>query len=43
MAEVAGQVEAAGRPFAVVDADGRPIGKLTREAVIAVLVGRESR
>ncbi len=43
VAEVAAEVETADRPFAVVDAAGRPIGKLTREAVIAVLVGREVR
>ncbi len=41
VAEVAAAVETADRPFAVVDAAGRSIGKLTREAEIAVLDGRE--
>jgi glycine betaine/proline transport system ATP-binding protein len=40
VAEIAAEVEAADRPFAVVDAGGHLIGELTREAVIAVLVGR---
>jgi len=42
VAEVAADVEAAGRPFAVVDAGGTVIGELTREAVVAVLIGRDS-
>ena len=41
IAEVAAEIEAAERPFAVVNGDGRVIGALTREAVLAVLVGRE--
>ena len=40
IAEVAAEVEAAERPFAVTDGAGRVIGELSREAVIAVLVGR---
>ena len=42
VAEFAARVESADQPFAVVDGQGRAIGRLTREAVIAVLVGRES-
>ncbi|GAB4383228.1 quaternary amine ABC transporter ATP-binding protein [Albidovulum sp.] len=37
---VAEQVVGADRPFAVADAAGRVIGQITREAVIAVLIGR---
>ncbi|MEK0085763.1 quaternary amine ABC transporter ATP-binding protein [Benzoatithermus flavus] len=42
IADVAAAVEAAGRPFAVVE-DGTLLGVLDREAVVAVLVGREPR
>ena len=41
VAEVASDVEAAEKPFAVVDDDGRVLGALTRETVVAVLVGRD--
>jgi glycine betaine/proline transport system ATP-binding protein len=41
IAEVAAQVERDDRPFAVVDADDRVIGTLDRQAVVAVLVGRD--
>jgi len=37
---VADRVEAAARPFAVVDGDGRIIGSLDRRAVIDTLIGR---
>ncbi len=42
IAEIAAEVEAADKPFAVVDDEGRRIGALTREAVVAVLVGRSA-
>ena len=42
IAEVAADVEAADRPFAVVDGGGQVIGRLSRDAVIGVLVGREN-
>ncbi len=41
IAEVASEVEAATRPFAVIDGAGRVIGELTRESVISILVGRD--
>ena len=41
VAEVAAEVEASDQPFAVLDGEGRVIGALTREAVVALLVGRE--
>lgn len=37
---IAERVEAASLPFAVTDATGRPVGHVTRQAVIDVLVGR---
>lgn len=40
IAEVAAAVEAAELPFAVIE-DGKPIGELNRDAVVAVLVGRD--
>ena len=40
IADVADEVEAADKPYAVVDGEGRRIGLLTREAVVDVLVGR---
>jgi glycine betaine/proline transport system ATP-binding protein len=43
IAAIAERVEAAGRPFAVTDAEGRPIGRLDRQRVIDVLVGRGVR
>ena len=39
---VADRVEAADRPFAVVDGDGAVVGSLDRRAVIDTLIGRES-
>ena len=41
IAEVAAAVEAADRPFAVIE-NGRPVGELTRDAVVSVLVGRDA-
>jgi glycine betaine/proline transport system ATP-binding protein len=41
IAEIAARVEAAERPFAVVDEAGRVIGEVGRKAVISVLVGRD--
>ncbi len=41
--EVASDIEAADKPWAVVDSAGRIVGQVTRDAVIAVLVGREAR
>jgi glycine betaine/proline transport system ATP-binding protein len=43
IAEIAAQVEASERPFAVVDGAGQVVGELGRDEVIAVLVGRERR
>jgi glycine betaine/proline transport system ATP-binding protein len=40
VADVAAEVEAADKPFAVVN-DGEVVGQLTRQAVIDVLVGRD--
>jgi glycine betaine/proline transport system ATP-binding protein len=40
VADVAGQVEGANKPFAVVN-DGTVVGQVTRQAVIDVLVGRD--
>ena len=40
IADIAAEVEASDKPFAVVDAEGQRIGALTREAVVSVLVGR---
>ncbi len=41
--EVAADIEAADKPWAVVDSAGRIVGQVTRDAVIAVLVGRGAR
>ena len=35
----AAEIEAADKPFAVIDGEGRVIGEVTREAVLAVLLG----
>ncbi|MGF1609214.1 MAG: glycine betaine/L-proline ABC transporter ATP-binding protein [Kiloniellales bacterium] len=43
IAEIAAEVEAAERPFAVVDGAGERVGEIGRDDVIAVLVGRERR
>jgi glycine betaine/proline transport system ATP-binding protein len=40
---VAADIEAAGKPWAVVDGAGKIVGQVTRDAVIAVLVGRGAR
>ena len=40
---VAADIEAADKPWAVVDSAGRIVGQVTRDAVIAVLVGRGAR
>ena len=42
IAAIAAQVEAADLPFAVVGPDGAVVGRIDRETVIAVLVGRDS-
>ncbi len=41
IADIAAQVEAADKPFAVVNGEGEIIGQITRQAVIDVLVGRD--
>ena len=41
--EVAAEIEAADKPYAVVNGTGEIVGQVTRDAVIAVLVGREAR
>ncbi len=41
IADVADQVERADKPFTVTDSEGNPVGLLTREVVMDVLVGRE--
>jgi glycine betaine/proline transport system ATP-binding protein len=40
IADIADRVEAADRPFAVLGADGQPVGLIGRQAVVDVLVGR---
>ncbi len=42
VADIAARVEAADRPYAVVDDSGEVVGRITRQAVIDVLVGRDS-
>ena len=42
IADIASRIEAADRPFAVVDEAGQVLGEVDREAVVSVLVGRES-
>jgi glycine betaine/proline transport system ATP-binding protein len=42
IAEIAARVEAAERPFAVVDEAGRVIGEVGRDVVISILVGRDA-
>ena len=42
VADIASQVEAADKPFAVVNGTGEVVGRITRQAVIDVLVGRDS-
>jgi len=41
VAAIASRVVAADHPFAVVEADGRVVGRVTPEAVLAVVVGNE--
>ena len=41
VAGIAAQVEAADKPYAVVNGSGEIVGRITREAVIGVLVGRD--
>ena len=43
VSEVAIEVDAADRPFAVRGDDGRLIGELMRNDLIAVLIGRDRR
>jgi len=42
VADFAAELEGAAKPFAVLDGEGRVIGEVSREAVVAVLVGREA-
>lgn len=42
VADIAAEVEAADKPFAVVDGTGKVVGQITRQAVIDVLVGRDA-
>lgn len=40
--DIADKVESSDQPFAVVDADGKRIGALGRQAIIDVLIGRNA-
>ena len=42
VAQIADQVEAADKPFAVVDEEGRTVGSIDRGRVIDVLIGRDA-
>ncbi|MFO1175112.1 MAG: betaine/proline/choline family ABC transporter ATP-binding protein [Paracoccaceae bacterium] len=41
VADVADQIEAAGKPFRVVDADGRPLGEVDARIIVDILIGRK--